>query len=117
MSRARALAVLAVSGALLAACGGDGSDPGAPGAAASSGDVAIENFQFKPETVTVPAGTTVTWTNRDDAPHTVRGENGSFAESPTLNQGGVFTHTFGTAGRFPYICGIHNYMRATVVVT
>lgn len=117
MWRVRLLMPLAVLGAVLSACGGDDAEPTPSGAGSAPGEVEIRNFEFMPETVTVAAGTTVTWTNRDDAPHTVKGDGNSFAESPQMNQGGTFRMTFDTAGRFPYVCGIHNYMRGTVVVT
>ncbi len=64
----------------------------------------------------VPAGTTVTWINRDEEPHTVAASDGSF-HSPGMGTGAVFTHTFSAAGTFDYVCSIHPMMRGTVVVT
>ena len=78
--------------------------------------VEIVDFTFKPSTLTVKAGTTVTWTNRDGFAHTVDSEDDSFV-SESLNQGDSFRHTFETTGTFPYICGIHNSMTGTVTVT
>jgi plastocyanin len=78
--------------------------------------VAIQNFAFSPATVTIKAGTTLTWTNRDQDPHTVTAMSGPF-HSPTLNTGQSFRYTFTTPGRFEYLCTIHPFMTATVVVT
>ncbi len=70
---------------------------------------------FKLESFTVPVGTTVTWTNKDSAPHTVTAENSSFM-SPTLNQGSTFTFTFTKAGTYGYFCALHAGMTGTVTV-
>ncbi len=108
---------------VLVACGG-GSDEaaseaggGTNGAASTSGGVTIEGFAFEPDAVTVPAGTTVTWTNKDDAAHTIDPGGDLFPTSPNIPGGGGFSHTYDTAGTFPYVCGIHNYMAGTVVVS
>ncbi|MDQ2710222.1 MAG: cupredoxin domain-containing protein, partial [Actinomycetota bacterium] len=79
--------------------------------------VAIQNFTFAPASVTVKAGTTVTWTNQDQDPHTVTSMNNGALKSPTLNHGEAFHYTFTTPGRFEYLCTIHPFMTATVVVT
>src|ERR1700757_277800 len=101
------------------------STPGAPSGTASAtgspaavaGDqVTIDNFAFAPATLTVKAGTTVTWTNKDEEPHTVAASDGSF-HSPGMGTGATFTHTFSTAGTFDYVCSIHPSMHGTVVVT
>jgi plastocyanin len=78
--------------------------------------VSIDNFAFVPATLTVPAGSTVTWTNHDEEPHTVAASDGSF-HSPGMGSQGTYSHTFSTAGRFDYVCSIHPFMHATVVVT
>lgn len=78
--------------------------------------IAIQNFAFSPTTVTVKAGTTVTWTNRDQDTHTVTAMAGPF-HSPTLNTGQSFHYTFTTPGRYDYLCTVHPFMTATVVVT
>lgn len=78
--------------------------------------ITIDGFAFAPATLTVPPGTTVTWTNRDEEPHTVAAGDGSF-HSPGMGTGATFTHTFSTAGTFDYVCSIHPMMRGTVVVT
>jgi plastocyanin len=78
--------------------------------------VAIQNFAFAPATVTVKAGTTLTWTNRDQDSHTVTAMSGPF-HSPTLNTGQSYRYTFTAPGRYEYLCTIHPFMTATVVVT
>jgi plastocyanin len=83
--------------------------------AAASSSVAIENFLYSPATVSVNVGDTVTWTNRDEDPHTATASGGGF-ETGTLDQGQSGSHTFSEAGRFPYICALHPSMKGTVVV-
>lgn len=78
--------------------------------------VSIDNFAFVPATLTVAAGSTVTWTNRDEEPHTVVANDGSF-HSPGMGSQATYSHTFPTAGTFDYVCSIHPFMHATVVVT
>jgi plastocyanin len=78
--------------------------------------VSIDNFAFAPATLTVAAGSTVTWTNRDEEPHTVVANDGSF-HSPGMGSQATYSHTFPTAGKFDYVCSIHPFMHATVVVT
>ena len=85
-------------------------------ASVASDAVTIQNFAFAPATVTIKAGTTLTWTNRDQDPHTVSAMSGAF-HSPTLNTGQSYQYTFTTPGHFDYLCTIHPFMTATVVVT
>jgi plastocyanin len=77
--------------------------------------VAIQDFAFQPASVTVAVGTTITWTNRDSAPHTVTFRDG-MADSGELSGGQTFRHTFATAGSFDYYCRIHPHMTGVVVV-
>ena len=84
----------------------------APSPAAS---VSIDNFTFNVQLLTVKAGTTVTWTNGDDIPHTVVAKDGSF-KSKVLDTGDRFSFTFAKPGRFGYFCSIHPHMTGTVVV-
>lgn len=86
-------------------------------AAPVSGDaVAIENFAFVPPSLTVPVGHTVTWTNRDEEPHTVAADDGSF-HSPGLDSAAIYAFTFTKSGTFEYVCSIHPLMHGAVVVT
>jgi len=98
--------------------GMSGSAPASqqPGPAAATNAVLIHDFAFSPATVTVAVGTTITWTNQDQDPHTVSATGGAF-KSPTLNTGGTFRFTFTKPGRYEYLCTIHPFMTATVVVT
>lgn len=87
----------------------------------SSASVTIENFAFNPDGVTVPAGTTVTWTNQDDVPHTVTAgtpdaPDADLFASGNLGNGDTFSYTFDEAGTFDYFCENHNSMRGTVTV-
>jgi amicyanin len=78
--------------------------------------VAITDFKFNPATLTVAVGTTVTWTNQDEEPHTIAAKDGSF-HSPGMDTHGTYSFTFTTAGSYDYICSIHPFMTGTVVVT
>ena len=84
-------------------------------AAATGSAVTIQDFAFAPASLTVKAGTTVTWTNQDSAGHSVKWADGT-ATSATLGTGASYTRTFTTAGTFTYICGIHASMHGTIVV-
>ncbi len=77
--------------------------------------VSIAGFAFDQVALTIPTGTTVTWTNNDTAPHTVTGDDGSWGSS-SLAQGDTFSFTFTQAGTFAYHCGVHPSMTATITV-
>jgi amicyanin len=80
--------------------------------------VNIAQFAFSPASLSVKVGTTVTWTNNDSEPHTVTSTNNSGPlKSPAMKSGDTYTFTFTTAGTFDYLCTIHPFMTATVVVT
>jgi len=83
---------------------------------ASEVAVKIDNFSFSPATITVPAGTTIRWTNRDDIPHTVVSEDKTTFKSKVLDTDEQFTHTFTKPGTYSYFCSIHPKMTAKVVV-
>jgi amicyanin len=78
--------------------------------------VSISDFKFNPAALTVPVGTTVTWTNQDEEPHTVAAKDGSF-HSPGMDTHATYTFTFNTPGSYDYICSIHPFMTGAVVVT
>jgi plastocyanin len=82
---------------------------------AGTRDVVVDNFSFAPATVSVPAGTTVRWTNHDDVPHTVVCEDRTF-KSPVLDTDGVFSRQFTAPGTFKYFCSLHPKMTGTVSV-
>jgi plastocyanin len=91
----------------------------APLLAAPAGDlaatVAIDNFAFMPQELTIRAGTTVTWTNRDDIPHTVTAADRSF-KSNALDTDESHSFTFSAAGEYKYFCSLHPHMTGTIVV-
>jgi plastocyanin len=82
--------------------------------AAAAQEVKIDNFSFGPATITVAAGTTVTWTNRDDIPHTVV-STGAF-KSKAMDTDEKFSYTFAKPGTYSYFCSIHPKMTGKVVV-
>lgn len=82
---------------------------------AANAEVKIDNFSFKPQELTVAAGTTVTWTNRDDIPHTVVSTDGVF-KSKVRDTDEKFSYTFTKAGTYPYYCSVHPKMTGKVVV-
>jgi len=92
------------------------SSSSAPAAPVAGNAVTIDNFKFDPATLTVPVGSTVTWTNKDEEPHTVAAKDGSF-HSSSLDTKGTYSFTFTKAGSYDYICSIHPFMTGTVVVT
>jgi plastocyanin len=93
--------------------------PSLPG----SFNITITNFAFSPASVTVPAGSMVTWTNQDSVPHTIVNDfnplfsQGAMFTSSQLQTGQSFSFTFKDPGTFGYHCGIHTYMKGTVTVT
>jgi plastocyanin len=102
---------------LVTACGGS-SDTTTTASGTTGGggvQVAMKSLAFDPESVTIKAGESVTWTNQDSASHTVVGDNGEF-QSGDLAKGAGFTFTFDKAGTYTYHCSIHPSMKGTVVV-
>jgi plastocyanin len=85
-------------------------------APAKSTQVAIQNFAFEPKTLTVPAGTHVVWTNRDEEPHVVTSAGAQFASSKALDGGDSYGVTFSKAGTYTYYCSIHPMMVGTIIV-
>jgi amicyanin len=75
----------------------------------------MQNFAYQMANIQVRAGTTVTWTNQDNVPHSVTFKNG-MKDSGLLNQGQSFSYTFNTPGTYQYYCSVHPYMVATVTV-
>jgi plastocyanin len=87
----------------------------APSRAANATQVKIADFIFSPAAITVPVGTTVTWTNEDDIPHLVRETHSRF-KSAALDTGDSYSYTFMVAGEYEYFCVLHPHMTAKVVV-
>ncbi len=85
----------------------------APSAATAA--VKIDNFVFGPQTLTVPVGATVTWTNVDDIPHTAVSTDGVF-KSKVMDTDENFSYTFTKAGTYSYYCSVHPKMTGKIVV-
>jgi plastocyanin len=84
---------------------------------ASTMEVKIDNFSFGPVALTVPVGTTVTWTNRGDIPHTaVSTDDPKTFKSKVLDTDEKFSFTFSKVGTYPYFCSIHPKMTGKVIV-
>ncbi|HEY0897258.1 MAG TPA: plastocyanin/azurin family copper-binding protein [Sphingobacteriaceae bacterium] len=77
--------------------------------------VSIEHLAFVPDTIAISTGSTVTWTNQENLPHTVTADDESFT-SPTLQTGRTFTHTFTVPDTVPYHCSVHPAMKAVVLI-
>ncbi len=92
--------------------------PAAPGAPAAPSNVSVNiaNNQFSPSTITISAGSTVTWSNADTVTHTVTADDQSFA-SGLVKKATSWSHTFTTPGTFTYFCEIHPEMTGTVIAT
>jgi plastocyanin len=91
-----------------------GEDAAAP---ADPNEVRIDNFAFAPRSLTVTAGTKVTWVNRDDVPHTATSSAKPRAfDSRTLDTDDRFSHTFTTPGVYDYFCAIHPNMTGQIIV-
>lgn len=83
---------------------------------ATEAAVSIKDFAFHPDSITVPAGGSITWTNDDSVPHTATGTDRSVLQSGTIQPGKSFTQTFDTAGTYTYFCEFHAGMKGTIVV-
>jgi plastocyanin len=99
----------------------DYNTPGTGGGTKSgplANEVLIQGMAFTPSTITVAAGTSIKWTNKDNASHTVTSDNGSLEtfDSGSMGNGGTFVWQFNTPGIFKYHCTFHSDMTATVIV-
>ena len=109
MALNRRLALIALAGAALVRA--------RPARAAATGAVHIDNFTFTPDMLKVSVGTSVTFTNRDDLPHSVvSAERPPLFKSKTLDTDDAFTWLFDKPGTYLYFCGLHPHMKGTVVV-
>ena len=88
---------------------------GSTRARAEDTKISIDNFTFAPAELTVKVGTTVTWTNHDDIPHTVTSSTNAF-KSKALDTDDKFSFTFTTPGTFAYFCALHPHMTGSIVV-
>ena len=85
-------------------------------ARAQEAAVSIDNFTFNPPSLTVKAGTKVTWTNKDDIPHGIAATGNAFTRSKALDTDDAYSFTFTTPGTYQYFCYIHPHMVGTIVV-
>jgi len=119
MGKKRSIGLRAAAiGALLAfgAAAGPASKPQSA-EHAHADKIVIDNFAFEPSTLTVSAGTVLTWLNEDDAPHTVVGTDPeSPIESPPLDTGERYSLTLERPGTYRYFCSLHPHMTGTVIV-
>ncbi len=108
----------AIAAAVLGAVVGSGLASGVIVARAQSTTtaVSIDNFTFAPQQLTVKAGTTVTWTNKDDIPHGIAATGNAFNRSKALDTDDSYSFTFTTPGTYQYFCYIHPHMTGTIVV-
>ena len=83
--------------------------------AATAPQVTVAQATFGPVTLTIRAGTTVTWVNNDGDLHTVTSTQGLFA-SPGLDSGDTFAYRFTAPGTYPYFCALHPHMKGTILV-
>ena len=97
--------LLVVAAATFAARSAPATDP----------EVDIDQFTFTPQRLTVKAGTTVTWSNEDDVPHTIASSSKLF-KSKALDTADKFSFTFTTPGTYEYFCSLHPHMTGAVVV-
>lgn len=81
--------------------------------ATTAASIAINNFSFNPQTTTIQAGTTVTWTNNDSVTHNIRSAN---FNSPDIPSNGTFSFKFDNPGTYDYSCGIHPSMKGQIIV-
>jgi len=117
MNRIAVLRAIGLLSAAMALCGTGAAM--AADVASSSGaayQVAIQNFAFAPKTLTVPVGTRITWTNRDEEPHVVVSAGALFTSSKALDSGDTYTVTFSKPGTYAYYCSIHPMMVGTIIV-
>ena len=109
----------AIAAAVLGAVVGTGLAGGVLVARAqttTSTAVSIDNFTFSPQQLTVKAGTTVTWTNKDDIPHGIAATGNTFKRSAAMDTDDNYSFTFTTPGTYQYFCYIHPHMTGTIVV-
>jgi len=87
-----------------------------PKASADKLQVKIDNFSFQPASLTVSAGSTVTWVNQDDVPHNIVSSEGATLKSPVLDTDQKFSYTFEQPGTYAYFCGMHPRMTGKIIV-
>ncbi len=107
--------IIISSAVLIYSCSKSGNSNTTTPPPAGSTTVSIQGFAFSPDTVKIKAGGSVTWTNKDSAPHTATDLNGVF-NSGNLATNATYMFTFPTVGTFTYHCLIHSMMKTGVVI-
>jgi plastocyanin len=117
-TRPRVGAVCLLLLAVIAGCGsgGDGTDQSSPAGASGTTAVTIKDYIYKPASITVPKGTTVSFTNRDSTPHTATSKESGVFESGSIDTGKTDKVTLEKSGTFAYYCLFHPFMKGTIVV-
>ena len=111
-------AVLILIGIALArASGAKAADTTAPSTRPDAVEIGITDFHFVPAEVTVKPGTTITWVNHDDIPHTATADGDSpLFDSKALDTDDKYSFTFTKPGTYPYYCKVHPHMRGKIIV-
>jgi plastocyanin len=94
------------------ALAGDTKDPGT----SKQNTIEIKDFAFNPRTITIRSGEKITWTNRDEEPHTIVSVEKQFKKSSALDTDQTFTITAGAPGTYTYFCSVHPKMTGTIIV-
>jgi plastocyanin len=111
--------LLAAIAALLVGCGSSDGAADSSSAGSASGvakTVTIKDYLYKPASITVPKGTTVTFANRDSTPHTATSKQSGVFESGSIHTGKSAAVTLEESGSFAYYCLFHPFMKGTIVV-
>jgi plastocyanin len=113
--------LLAAIAVLLTGCGSSGDGTGQSSASPSGGAagakaVTIEDYTYRPASISVPKGTTVTFTNRDSTPHTATSKESGAFESGSIDTGKTGKIRLEESGTFAYYCAFHPFMKGTIVV-
>ena len=115
MIRRLLIAGVGVAGAVALFWWGISERPAAVSSSVTTHTVTIEAMRFDPEALTVNAGDTVVWVNKDMFPHTTTSKTGGF-DSQQINASESWRHTFDRQGDFSYVCSLHPPMKATIKV-
>jgi plastocyanin len=99
----------------LVASGAGTAKPAPPANATPTYTINIKDFMFTPRNLTIPVGSKVTWTNKDEEPHKVAEVNSSFTSKPLDTDEG-FTYEFTAPGKYEYFCTVHPRMTGTIIV-
>jgi len=113
------IAILLVIGAyfLIQKSGNSSPEESLPVSDSSSQQLFIDEFAFSPSSLTIKAGTTVVWQNKDSAPHTVTSDSKNELNSGTLSQNQKYSHIFSAPGTYEYHCSFHTSMDGKIIVT